>query len=264
MHTDGMQEPGFPDETGWAEAHTRLADSRVVIIGAGGLGSPVALRLAAAGVGTLVILDPDVVDASNLNRQLLYRTFDLGRVKVEAARARIRALYPGVRVDAHAVRLEADNAAAFFAAADFVVDATDGMESKFLVNDAAVLARCSYSHAGVLGFEGQTMTVVPGETACLRCLFPEPPPPDAVPACREAGIIGGIAGVIGSIQAAETVKAILGRGTLLRDRLFTYDARSRRSRSVSLARNPRCPVCSDRPSITTLASPPARAPGACA
>lgn len=229
----------------------RLADARVLIVGIGALGCPAARHLAAAGVGTLVLLDPDRVELSNLHRQILHRTSTIGSPKVESAAARLRAHFPAVRVEPRGEALTAANLADYFQGADFVIDATDGVAAKFLVNDGAVRAGRPFSHAGILGFVGQTMTVQPGRSACYRCLFPEPPQPGGVPSCQEAGVVGGIAGLIGSLQAAEAIKYLTGHGELLTDRLLTYDGLSGRWRHVRLTRNPRCPVCADLPAAAS-------------
>ena len=229
----------------------RLARGRVLIVGVGGLGAPAALQLAAAGIGTLGLIDSDTVDVSNLHRQIIYRTADLGRPKVVTAAERLAASYPAVAVRCFAQRLTAGNAANLFCDFDFVVDATDGVASKYLVNDAAVLCRVPFSHAGVLAFHGQTMTVLPGRSACLRCLFPTPPNPDELPTCQEAGIIGSVAGTIGVLQATEALKYLLGVGQLLTDRLLTYDATAARWRTVALRRRRDCPLCGERPTIHT-------------
>lgn len=236
-----------------------LARGRVLIVGIGGLGAPSALRLAAAGVGTLGLIDGDTVDLSNLHRQVIYRTADIGELKVVAAAERLAALYPAVTVLRFAQRLTADNVAQIFRNFDFVIDATDGIASKYLVNDAAVLYRVPFSHAGVLAFQGQTMTVVPGQSACLRCLFPSPPPPADMPTCQEAGILGSVAGTFGIVQATEALKYLLGVGTLLTNRLLRYDALSARWHTVALARRRGCPLCGDQPTIHHLesADPPA-------
>ncbi len=234
------------------EGRDRLRRSHVLVVGAGALGSPALLHLASAGVGTLTVVDPDEVEISNLQRQILHRTDDVGRPKVESAAARIRSLHPDTIVHGYVARVDRGNLHRFFAGADFIIDATDGVESKFLINDGAVLTGRPYSHAGVLGFMGQTMTVLPGQTTCYRCLFPEAPSADAVPTCQEAGIIGGVAGVIGSLQAGEAIKFLLGRGRLLTDTLLTYDALSGRCRQIQLARNPRCPLCGEQPAISSL------------
>ena len=221
----------------------------MLIVGAGGLGTPAALCLAAAGVGTLGLIDGDTVDLSNLHRQIIYRTADSGRAKVAAAAARLATSYPGLSVRGFAQRLTADNAAAIIGAFDFVIDATDGIASKYLVNDAAVLYGVPFSHAGALAFHGQTMTVLPRRSACLRCLFPSPPPPDEMPTCQEAGIIGPVAGSIGVLQATEALKYLLGRGTCLVNRLLTYDALAARWRTITLARRRDCAVCGEHPTI---------------
>lgn len=224
-------------------ARERLVRRRVLIVGLGALGTPAALQLASAGVGTLVLVDPDVVELSNLHRQILYGMEDLGTKKVEAAKGRLVSLHPTVVVEARPERLTADNLAPLFAKVDFVIDATDGVEAKFLINDGAISNERSFSHAGVLGFQGQTMTVVPGRSACFRCLFPEPPPPGSVASCQEAGILGPTAGFIASVQASEAIRVLLGEPPLLADHLLTYDASTQRCRRVQLTRNPRCPVC---------------------
>jgi molybdopterin/thiamine biosynthesis adenylyltransferase len=240
----------MPDPTGGGTAHEvareRLSRSRVLIVGLGALGTPTALQLASAGVGTLFLIDPDVVELSNLHRQILYGMEDLGTSKVGAAERRLLALYPTLAVETRVARLELGNLSELFAQVDFVVDATDGAEAKFLINDGAISTGRPFSHAGVIGFQGQTMTVVPGQSACFRCLFPEPPPAGSVPSCQEAGIVGPTAGFIASVQACETIRTLLGETPLLANRLLTYDASTRRCRRVDLARNPRCPVCGSR------------------
>lgn len=221
----------------------RLAAARVVVVGVGALGCPAARVLAASGVGTIVLVDPDRVEISNLHRQPLHTTDAIGELKVASAAAALQREFPGVRLEAHAVRLDAANLPELFTGIDFVLDATDGAAAKFLVNDGAVRLGTPFSHAGILGFLGQTMTVVPGRSACLRCLFPEPPSEAESVSCRDAGVIGPLAGVIGAIQAGEAIKHLTGRGEPLCDRLLTIDARSGAWRRVRLARNPRCPVC---------------------
>jgi molybdopterin/thiamine biosynthesis adenylyltransferase len=220
-----------------------LAAARVLIVGAGALGCPAAWHLAAAGVGRLVLLDPDVVELSNLPRQTLHGAGALGMPKVDSAAARLRQAWPRLRVETHAEALEARNCTRYLPEADFVIDATDGVAAKFLINDACVELRRPFSHAGILGFLGQTLTVLPGRSACYRCLFPEPPDPEEVPSCQTAGVVGGIAGVIGALQAGEALKYLTGTGELLADRLLTFDALGGRWRHVQLARNPACPAC---------------------
>jgi len=245
------KEPSDSPTQQFTRARERLAQGRVLIVGVGGLGAPAALQLAAAGIGTLGLVDSDSVDVSNLHRQIIYRTADLGRPKVMAAAQRLAASHPTVAVRGFAQRLTAGNAANLFADFDFVIDATDGIASKYLVNDAAVLSRVPYAHAGALAFHGQVMTVLPGRSACLRCLFPAPPKPDELPTCQEAGIIGSVAGTIGVLQASDALKYLLGVGELLTDRLLTYDAAAARWRTVTLRRRGDCPLCGDHPTIHT-------------
>lgn len=224
-----------------SDAGKRLAHSRVLIVGVGALGTAAATELATAGVGTLVLLDPDLVELSNLHRQVLHRTSSLGTRKVFSARAHLGRSHPHLRVEAHSEALVAGNLRRWFEGADFVIDATDGVEAKFLLNDGAIACSRPLAHAGVIGLEGQALTVLPGETACLRCLFPEPPAADSIASCQESGILGPVAGVIGSIQAAEAVRYLLGLRPALAGRLLTFDARTTRWRRVALGRSPRCP-----------------------
>ena len=254
------REPSDSTTRPLAGARERLARGRVLVVGVGGLGAPAALQLAAAGIGTLGLIDSDTVDLSNLHRQIIYRTADLGRPKVAAAAERLAASYPTVTVRRFAQRLTADNAANLFGDFDFVIDATDGIASKYLANDTAVLSHVPFSHAGVLGFQGQTLTVLPGRSACLRCLFPVPPTPDELPTCQEAGVIGSVAGTIGLLQATDALKYLLGVGELLTDRLLTYDAAAARWRTVVVRRRRDCPLCGDRP---TIHAPMAVDNGAC-
>ena len=231
------------ERTTEADRARRLAAARVLVVGVGALGCPAALAVAAGGVGTLILVDPDRVELSNLHRQPLHRTDAIGRLKVDSAAAALRGEFPALRVETHPLRLDADNLPAFFGDADFVIDATDGAATKFLINDGAVRLGKPFSHAGILGFLGQTMTVRPGESACLRCLFPEPPSEAETVSCRDAGVIGALAGVVGTLQGGEALKHLTGRGEVLADRLLTIDALSGGWRQVRLARNPRCPVC---------------------
>lgn len=230
----------------------KLLRSKVLLIGAGGLGSPAGLYLAAAGVGTIGIVDGDAVDITNLQRQIAHGTSDLDRPKVESAKEAMLAINPDIAVNTYQTRLAASNAPAILADYDFVIDGTDNFASKFLVADACHFAGKPYSHAGILRFDGQTMTVLPGKTACYRCVFNEPPPPGAVPSCSQAGVLGALAGLIGTIQAAEALKFFLGIGDLLTNRLLVCDSLRMRFRSVALKRNPDCPLCGNRPTITEL------------
>lgn len=230
----------------------KLLASRVLIVGAGGLGSPAALYLAAAGVGTIGLVDDDVVDLTNLQRQIAHFTRDLGTPKVDSAAQKAAAINPEVRVQTHHVRVTADNALALLADYDFVIEGTDNFASKFLLNDACWFAGKPFSHAGILRYEGQLFTVVPGQSACYRCVFPAPPPADAVPSCSQAGVLGSVAGVIGCLQATEALKYVLGVGTLLTNRMTVFDALDLRFREVKFRRNPQCPLCSENPSIVQL------------
>ena len=230
----------------------RLWKSKILIVGAGGLGAPAALYLAAAGVGILGIADADVVDLSNLQRQIIHFTPDVGRPKVLSAAEKIRALNPDVYVRIHQEFLRADNILPILAEYDFVIDGTDSFAAKFLINDACVIAGKPFSHGGILRFRGQTMTVLPGQSACYRCVFNAPPPVGSVPTCSQAGVLGAIAGMLGTIQAAEALKFVTGAGRPLADCLLTFEALDMSFRKVKLHRNPRCPVCSPTPTITEL------------
>ena len=230
----------------------KLLDGRVLIIGAGGLGAPIALYLAAAGVGTIGIADADCVDLSNLQRQVIHQTADVGKPKVISAKEKMEAINPDVKVVTYQQWVGADNILEMIRDYDFVIDGTDNFAAKFLINDACVMAGKPYSHGGILAFFGQTITVLPGESTCYRCVFPKPPPKDAIPTCSQAGVIGVLPGVLVTSQATEAVKFLLGKGELLASRLLTYDALEMRFREVSLKRNPKCPVCGETPSITEL------------
>jgi molybdopterin/thiamine biosynthesis adenylyltransferase len=225
------------------EGQDRICAAKVLVIGAGGLGSPVAYYLAAAGVGTIGIVDGDVVDLSNLQRQIIHTTAEMGVPKVESARRKMAAINPGVKIETWRTMLSAENILDIVAPYDFVIDGTDNFAAKFLINDACVLARKPYSHGGILRFDGQTMTVKPGETACYACVFHEPPPAGAVPACASAGVLGAVAGMLGTIQAAEALKFITGVGTPLFDTLLSFNAKTMDFRKTKLGRNPKCRVC---------------------
>jgi len=220
----------------------RIRAARVLVIGAGGLGSPVALYLAAAGVGTIGLVDDDHVSLSNLQRQILFRTADVGRRKVEAGAAALAALNPGVTVAAHPVRLTAANAAALFGGYDIIADGSDNFETRFLVNDAAYAARKILVSAAVTEFEGQLATYKAhdGISPCYRCLFAAPPPPGTAPSCSETGVLGAVAGVMGSLQALEILKEITGIGTGLAGRLLIYEALTARFRTIAVPRDPGC------------------------
>jgi molybdopterin/thiamine biosynthesis adenylyltransferase len=226
-----------------ARAARRLAGASVVIVGAGALGCAAAAALAEAGVGRLALVDPDRVELSNLHRQLLHRTEDLGRPKVESAAAALAARHRNLAVTPIEARLDGRNAAAILPGHACVIDATDGLETKFLVNDEAVRLGLPLVHGGIVRFLGQLLTVLPGRSACYRCLFGAPPDEADVPSCREAGVLGALAGTIGVLQAAEAIRVATGAGPLLCDRLLTYDGLAGRWRQVRLRRDPRCTAC---------------------
>jgi len=229
----------------------RLRASSVLVVGLGGLGSPAALYLAAAGVGRLGLLDDQSVELSNLQRQTLYVDGDRGKAKAEAAGRRLQGLDPALRLDVLRDTFRPENAARYLDAYDLVIDGTDAFETKFLLNDAAIIRRRPLIHGAALQWRGHVLTVLPGGP-CLRCLFREPPDPGAVPSCEEAGILGALTGVIGGVQAEEALKILLGTGDLLRGRLFEHDALRGESRTISFPKDPGCPVCSARPRITDL------------
>jgi molybdopterin/thiamine biosynthesis adenylyltransferase len=228
----------------------KLLSSKVLLIGAGGLGSPAALYLAAAGVGTLGIVDSDVVDATNLQRQILHNTERLGRPKVESARETIAALNPDVKVNAYQERLTAENIDRITAGYDVIVDGADNFPTRYLVNDASVKHKIPVVHGSIYRFEGQVTVFKPFEGPCYRCLFHQPPPPELAPSCAEAGVLGVLPGIIGSIQANEAIKLLLGIGEPLIGRYLLYDALDETFREVKLRRDPNCPVCGEHPTIT--------------
>ncbi|HZF17382.1 MAG TPA: molybdopterin-synthase adenylyltransferase MoeB [Steroidobacteraceae bacterium] len=235
-----------------AAGQEKLKSARVLVIGAGGLGSPSSLYLAASGVGTLGIVDCDRIDVTNLQRQVLFDTASIDRPKAEAARERLQALNPEIRIVAHAVELRANNIRDVLRDYDVVLDGTDRMATRFLVNDACVLLKKPLVSAAIHRFEGQAMTYVPGRGPCYRCLFPEPPAPGTIPSCAEAGVLGVLPGVLGTIQATEAIKLIAGIGEPLIGRLLTYDALEMRFQEFAFARRSDCAVCGDRPTVTEL------------
>jgi adenylyltransferase/sulfurtransferase len=239
----------FLDGVG-ADGQQRLLESRVLLIGAGGLGSPAALYLTAAGVGRIGLVDFDRVDASNLQRQVLYGTADVGRPKVEVARARLRALNPDVELELCAEKLEASNAERVLSGYDVVVDGTDTFPSRYLANDVCVWQGIPLVYGSIMRFEGQVSVFDRGRGGpCYRCLFPEPPPPELAPDCATAGVLGVLPGVIGTLQATEAIKLLLGIGEPLVGRLLVYDALAMEIREFSIPRDPDCAVCGERPSI---------------
>jgi molybdopterin/thiamine biosynthesis adenylyltransferase len=235
-----------------SEGQAALLDASVLVVGAGGLGSPILQYLAAAGVGTLAIADDDDVERSNLQRQTIHATDDIGRPKVESAAEFIAALNPDVTVERHQVRVEPDNAATLVDGHDVVVDASDNFPTRFLLNDTCVLADTPLSHGAVYRFEGQATTLTGGQP-CYRCLFPEAPPEGAVPDCSTAGVLGVLPGTVGAIQATEVLKLLLDEGDPLDGRLLVYDASDLSMETVPLRANPDCPVCGDEPAIEHVA-----------
>lgn len=233
------------------EGQEKIKEAKVLVVGAGGLGAPVALYLAAAGVGTIGIIDGDVVDLSNLQRQVIHFTKDVDVPKVISAKEKMLAINPNVKVNAIQDLLMANNALDIIKDYDFIIDGTDNFPVKFLINDACVMAGKPFSHGGILRFEGQTFTHVPG-SACYRCVFGTPPPPNAVPTCSQAGVLGAIAGMLGTIQAAETLKYITGVGELLTDKLLTFNAKTMDFRKTNIRHNHRCKLCGDNPTLTEL------------
>ena len=244
-----------PDLGGKSQIH--LMQSRVLVIGAGGLGSPAALYLAAAGIGTLGIVDPDCVELSNLQRQILHATRDIGRAKTESAAQKLQELNPDVEVKTYPVRLESSNAAEIAAGYDFIVDGSDNFETKFLVNDVAIRLGIAFSHGGIVRLQGQTITVLPRKTACYRCLFDMPPPPEEILNCQQSGVLGAVAGTIGTIQATEAIKYLAGlEDGLLTDRLLTYDARLMKFHTVELKRRAQCSGCGRGSELTSEQASP--------
>jgi sulfur-carrier protein adenylyltransferase/sulfurtransferase len=234
------------------EGQLKLKQARVLLIGTGGLGAPLGLYLAAAGVGHLGLVDFDTVDFTNLQRQVTFGTSDVGRRKVEAARERLANLNPTIEINVHETMLTSANALELFRGYDIIVDGTDNFPTRYLVNDACVLSGKINVYGSIFRFEGQaTVFAYPGGP-CYRCLYPEPPPPGLVPSCAEGGVLGVLPGIVGSIQAMETIKLILGAGESLVGRLLLFDALQMRFRELKLRKNPDCPVCGDHPTVTKL------------
>ncbi|MBL8604991.1 MAG: molybdopterin-synthase adenylyltransferase MoeB [Myxococcales bacterium] len=227
-----------------------LLDAKVLLLGAGGLGSPSALYLAAAGVGTLGIVDPDTVDASNLQRQVIHATSRVGQPKVDSAEFALRELNPDVKVVKYQERLTSENIDRIFEGYDVIVDGCDNFPTRYLVNDASVMKNKPVVHGSIFRFEGQVTTFVPRVGPCYRCLYPQPPPPELAPSCQEAGVLGVLPGIIGVIQATEAIKLILKKGQPLVGRLLTYDSLGMKFRELKLRRDKECPMCGEAPSIT--------------
>ena len=234
------------------DGQLKLKQAKVVMIGAGGLGAPLGLYLAAAGVGRIGVVDFDVVDASNLQRQVIHGTSDLGRKKLDSAADRMRDINPNVRIDRFDTGLTSQNALEILKDYDVVVDGTDNFPTRYLVNDACVLLKKPNVYGSIFRFEGQATVFAYEDGPCYRCLYPEPPPPGLVPSCAEGGVLGILPGLIGVIQATETVKIILGKGETLKNRLLLYDALNMRFRELRLQRDRNCPVCGDHPTVTKL------------
>ncbi len=230
----------------------KMLEAKVLLIGAGGLGSPAAYYLAAAGIGNLGIVDFDVVDLSNLQRQIIHSTERIGMLKTESAKKTIEALNPDVKVTLFNEKLTADNILRIFEGYDYILDGTDNFATRYLINDACVMTGKTNIHGSIFRFEGQATVFQPKVGPCYRCLYPEPPPPGLVPNCQEGGVLGVLAGVIGNLQVVETLKLILGQGNTLVGSLLIYDALNTEFRKLKLKRDSNCPVCSDNPTITEL------------
>ena len=234
------------------EGQAKLKDAKVLLVGTGGLGSPMALYLAAAGIGTIGLVDFDVVDRTNLQRQVIHGTKDIGRKKIDSAEESLKDINPNVVVVRHEVALNSENALDIVAQYDIVADGTDNFPTRYLVNDACVLLNKPNVYGSIFRFEGQASVFAMEDGPCYRCLYPEPPPPGLVPSCAEGGVLGILPGVVGLIQATEVVKLILGKGTSLKGRLVLYDALNMKFRELKLRRNPECPACGDHRTITKL------------
>jgi len=234
------------------EGQRKLKAARVLMIGTGGLGAPTGMYLAAAGVGTLGVVDFDVVDASNLQRQIVHGTKDVGRPKIESARDRLNDINPHVKIEAYETRLTSENALGLFREYDMVVDGTDNFPTRYLVNDACVLTGKPNVYGSIFRFEGQASVFWAQRGACYRCLYPEPPPPGLVPSCAEGGVLGVLPGIVGAIQANEAIKLILGGGEPLINRLLLFDAWKLRFRELKLRKDPECPVCGENPTVKEL------------
>lgn len=236
------------------DGQKKLLRSKVLIVGAGGLGAPAAMYLSAAGVGTIGLVDDDCVELSNLQRQIVHTTSDIGREKVESAKETLEAINPGVHIETYNMRVTPENIMSLIKSYDFVIDCVDNFETKFLINDACVIGGKPFCHGGVLRFEGQLMTYVPGEGPCYRCVFEEIPEPGTVPRCSETGILGVMPGIIGSLQALEALKFLLKTGSLLTGRMLIFDGLAMKFREVRLAHSsPCCKVCGRQAAITDVA-----------
>jgi molybdopterin/thiamine biosynthesis adenylyltransferase len=240
----------LPEVGGKGQA--RIANARVFIVGAGGLGCPVGYYLTAAGVGTIALVDNDTVELSNLQRQIAHSVQTIGMPKVESAKKTFEALNPDVNIVAMQRRISKDDILDLIKDYDIVVDGSDNFPTRYLVNDACVMAGKPLISGAILRFEGQVTTIMPGDGPCYRCLFEEPPPPGLVPSCQEAGVLGVLPGVIGGLQATEVLKLILGKGDVLKGKLLIYNALKTTFRKVDIPKNPSCPLCGEHPTITGL------------
>ncbi|HTS12144.1 MAG TPA: molybdopterin-synthase adenylyltransferase MoeB [Candidatus Limnocylindrales bacterium] len=234
------------------DGQLKLKQAKVLCIGTGGLGAPLGLYLAAAGVGRLGIVDFDSVDFTNLQRQILFSSSDVGRPKIQAAKERLQGLNPDIQIDEYETRLTSENALELFKEYDIIVDGTDNFPTRYLVNDACVLLKKPNVYGSIFRFEGQITIFGYPDGPCYRCLYPEPPPPGLVPSCAEGGVLGVLPGIVGAIQAAETLKLIIGKGDHLVGRLLLFDALAMRFRELKLRKNPDCPVCGKHPTVTKL------------
>lgn len=230
----------------------KLLNSKVLLIGTGGLGAPAAMYLAAAGIGTIGLVDYDKVDLSNLQRQIIHSTKDIGKPKVISGKETINAMNPDVNVVTYNEWINSKNILDIIKDYDFIIDGTDNFPAKFLINDACVMAEKPFSHGGIIRFQGQTMTYLPHEGPCYRCVFKDPPPKDAVPTCKQAGVLGVMGGIIGVIQATEALKYILGIGTLLNGYLLTYDSLRMEFRKIKIHKRENCEICGEHPTIKNL------------
>ncbi len=234
------------------EGQAKLLDAKVLMVGAGGLGSPSAFYLAAAGVGTMGIIDPDVVDLSNLQRQILHTNDRIGQPKTDSAKQTLQALNPDVRVITYQEKLTSENVMEIIKDYDIIVDGCDNFPTRYLVNDACVMVKKPNVHGSIFQFDGQASVFYPGKGPCYRCLYPEPPPPGMAPSCAEAGVLGVLPGLIGTIQALETIKLILGKGDALVGKLLCFNTLSMEITTLNLKKDPNCPVCGEKPSIDKL------------
>lgn len=235
-----------------AEGQAKISRARVFVVGAGGLGSPVATYLVAAGIGTLGLIDSDIVEISNLPRQILHHPGTVNELKTASAEKRLNQINPDIKLNIFSERLKADNILGIIKNYDLVVDGSDNFATKFLLNDACVMQGIPLIHAGVLRYGGQVTTILPHKSACYRCIFPEPPPANSVPTCQEAGILNTVAGIIGLIQATEVIKLIVGAGKPLANKLMVFDALEMSFRTIEIQQNKNCPVCSKNAVIKKL------------